>query len=174
MDPPVRRSPMHPTPEPESTRLASGRGHDACLERTRSHVLNVLVAVGLSIAVSGWLLRKRAESWQPRPAKTLNDSLYAVLIALAVASFVSKRLIAARAAPDRGDRLFYWSHVGPALMASLAIPMGLAYGWLVSPRLDAVIPFWAVPFALGFLCLPRQSAIDDRNSSSSNRGSASS
>ena len=48
-----------------------------CLERTRSPVLNVLVAVGLSIAVSGWLLRTRAETWQPRPAKTLSDSLYA-------------------------------------------------------------------------------------------------
>ena len=57
----------------------------------------MLVAVGLSIALSGWLLRKRAETWQPRPAKTLSDSLYAVLIALAVISYLSKRLIPVRA-----------------------------------------------------------------------------
>ena len=41
-------------------------------------MLNVLVAVGLSIAVSGWLLRTRAEAWQPRPAKALSDALYGV------------------------------------------------------------------------------------------------
>jgi hypothetical protein len=174
---PVPPSPMRPTPEPDPTRLDTGQAPNACLERTRSHVLNVLVAVGLSIAVSGWLLRKHAETWQPRPAKTLSDSLYVALIALAVASYASKRLLAARAAraePLRRDRLFYWAHVGPTLIAAMAIPLGLAYGWLVSPRLDAVIPFWAVPFTLGFLCLPRQSELDDRNSSSSHRGAASS
>ncbi len=146
---------MHPTSETEPTPLDSGRGPSACLERTRSHVLNVMVAVGLSIAVSGWLLRQRALAVQPRPAKTISDSLYAVLIALAAASFISKRLLttrAARAGPERFERLFYWAHVGPALIASLAVPVGFAYGWLVRPGLDAIIPFWAVPFVLGFLC----------------------
>ena len=37
-------------------------GGRSCLLRTRSAVLNVLVGVGLMIAVSGWLLRRRAEA----------------------------------------------------------------------------------------------------------------
>jgi hypothetical protein len=166
---------MRPTPEFEPTTGDSGQDPNACLERTRSHILNVLVAVAVSIAISGWLLAKRALTWQPRPAKTLSDSFYGILIALAVASYVSKRLIAARLrrdAPDRRDRAFYWSHVGPALIASLAIPAGFAYGWLVAPRVDAVIPFWAVPLALGFLYFPRKSELDDRADSSSYRGPA--
>jgi hypothetical protein len=167
---------MPPTPEPEPTGLDSRQGPHACLERTRSHVLNVLVAVALSIAASGWLMWQRALTWQPRPAKTLSDSLYVVLIAIGAASYISKRLIttrAARAEPGHRDRLFYWSHVAPASIAALAVPIGLAYGWLVSPRLDAIIPFWAVPIALGFLSLPRQSELSNRDDSSSSRGAAS-
>jgi hypothetical protein len=162
--------------ETEPAPLDSGQGPSACLERTRSHVLNVLVVVGLSIAVSGWLLRERIPTWQPRLAKTLNDSLYAALIALAAASYLSKRLLTARAGragPERFDRLFYWGHVGPALIAAMAVPLGLAYGWLVRPGIDAIIPFWAVPFVLGFLSFPRRSELNDRVDSSPPRGSAS-
>jgi hypothetical protein len=161
---------MPPTPEPERATVDSRQASHDCLERTRSHVLNVLVAVGLSIAVSGWLLRGRAQNWQPWPAKTLSDALYVALIALAALSYVSRRVIggrARRAETGRSNRLFCWSHVGPALIAALAIPLGFAYGWLVAPRLDAVIPFWAAPFALGFLSLPRKSELTDLETSSS-------
>jgi hypothetical protein len=167
---------MHPTSDPEPKALDSGQGPNACLERTRSHVLNVLVAVGLTIAVSGWLLRERALSWQPRPAKTLSDSLYGILIALAAASFIARRVLKARVAgagPERFERLFYWAHVGPALFASLAVPLGFAYGWLVRPGIDAIIPFWAVPFVFGFLSFPRRSEPNDHVNSSPPRGPAS-
>ena len=86
------------------------------------------------------------------------------LIAVAAASYIARRVIGARARRSKSrsrDRLFYWSHVGPALIATAAIPLGLAYGWLVAPWLEAVIPFWAVPFALGFLSLPRKSELTD-------------
>jgi hypothetical protein len=174
---PVRRSPMPPTSESDRATFDSGRGPHRCLERTRSHVLNVLVVVGLSIAVSGWLLRGRAQDWQPRPAKTLSDSLYVALIALAATSYIARRIIAARATrADAGfrDQLFYWSHVGPALIAAVAVPLGFAYGWLVTPRLDAVIPFWAVPFALGCLSFPRQSELTDLERADSDGGPVSS
>jgi hypothetical protein len=167
---------MRPTPESDLTNQDPWQGKHACLERTRSHVLNVLVVVGLSIALSGWLLRTRAQTWQPRPAKTLSDSLYAALVMLAALSYIARRVLGTRAQhaePGRRNRLLYWSHVGPATIAALAIPLGLAYGWLVAPQLDAVIPFWAVPFALGFLCLPRKSELTDHDSSASDRGSAS-
>ena len=166
---------MRPTPEPGSSSIDSGQGSSARLDRTRSHVLNVLVVVGLAIAVSGWLLRQRALAWQPRPAKTLSDTLYGVLIALAATSYVSRRVLAsraARAAPERLEHLFYWAHLGPALIASLAVPLGFAYGWLVRPQLDAIIPFWAVPFVLGFLALPRRSELNDRGDSSPPRNPA--
>jgi uncharacterized membrane protein YedE/YeeE len=140
-------------------------------------VLNVLVVVGLSIAVSGWLLRGRARDWQPRPAKNLSDSLYVALIALAATSYIARRYIGARAAraqAGRRDQFFYWSHVGPALIAAVAVPLGFAYGWLVAPRLDAVIPFWAVPFALGCLSLPRKRELTDLATTSSDGGPVSS
>ena len=177
MTDPVRQSPMPPTSEPDLASSDSGQRSHHCLERTRSHVLNVLIAVGFSIAVSGWLLRGRAQTWQPWPAKNLSDSLYVALIALAAASYVARRMLAARATralPGRRDHLFYWSHLGPALIAALAIPLGFVYGWLVAPRLDAVIPFWAVPFALGFLSLPRKAELTDQERSASPGGPASS
>jgi hypothetical protein len=160
---------MRPTREHISATSDSGQGSSALLDRTRSHVLNVLVVVGLAIAVSGWLLRQRALNWQPRPAKSLSDSLYGALIALAATSYILRRMLpsrAARAAPERFESLFYWAHLAPALIASLAIPLGFAYGWLVRPQLDAIIPFWAVPFVLGFLSLPRRSELNDRRDSS--------
>jgi hypothetical protein len=163
---------MPPTSESDRATSDSGQGMPL-LERTRSHVLNVLVVVGLTIAVSGWLLRGRAQDWQPRPAKALSDSLYVALIALAAASYIARRMLGARvtrAQAGRRDRLFYWSHVGPALIAAAAVPLGFAYGWLVVPRLDAVIPFWAVPFALGFLSLPRKSERSDPSRTHSDGG----
>jgi hypothetical protein len=155
---------MPPTPEHQHVSFDSGQREKKCLERTRSHVLNVLVGVGLSIAVSGWLLRVRAQDWQPWASKTLSDALYVALIGMVALSYIARRVIGgriSRAEPDRRDQLFYWSHLGPALIAAFAIPLGFAYGWLVAPRLDAIFPFWAVPFALGFLSMPRKSELTD-------------
>jgi hypothetical protein len=140
-------------------------------------VLNVLVGVGFSIAVSGWLLRTRARDWQPWPAKTLSDSLYVALVALVAVGYVARRWLGARARRTenrRRDHLFYWAHVGPALIAASAIPLGFAYGWLVLPAPQAVIPFWAVAFALGILSLPRKSELTDFERSTPGEESASS
>jgi hypothetical protein len=136
----------------------------ACLARTRSAVLNVLIAVGLTIAASGWLLRMRAGAAGPQPAGTLHDRLMLLLLALGVTSYLSGRLMGRRAAlsdPSRRESLFFWSHVVPALIAALSAPLGLLYGWLIRPRLDAVIPFWIVPLALGLLSLPRATELAD-------------
>jgi hypothetical protein len=155
-------SPMHPTPAPD----APSRDPDwhACLLRTRSAVLNTLVGVGLSIAVSGWLLRGRAETWQPRPATVWKETLTGGLIVLGMASYLSLRIMcqrARRSQPDARLSRFFWSHLIPALIAAAILPLGFAYGWMVAPQLDAVIPFWVVPLALGFLSLPRQRELRD-------------
>jgi hypothetical protein len=135
-----------------------------CLERTRSAVLNVLVVIGLFIAVSGWLLRSRALTNPPQGSRSLHESLMIGLVILCVVSFLVRRTLGRRASLDdpvrRGSR-FYWSHVLPALIAAPAAPLGLVYGWLVVPRVDFVIPFWVVSLALGFLALPREHELMD-------------
>ena len=55
-----------------------------------------------------------------------------------------------------------------------ALPLGLVYGWLVIPQLEAVIPFWAVPLAFGFLSLPRQAELEGGGGSAQEPGSDSS
>jgi hypothetical protein len=139
-------------------------GLRACLARTRSAVLNVLVADGLTIAVSGWLLRTRAAAPARQPAMALHQTLMAGLILLGIMSYLSRRLMGRRALlsdPTRRESQFFGSHVVPALIAALAAPLGLLYGWLVIPSLDAIIPFWVVPLALGFLSLPRERELSD-------------
>jgi hypothetical protein len=136
-----------------------GAAIEACLTRTRSAVLNVLVGVGSMIALSGWILRRRAEDAIIPPSRRLHDGLMLALIAVAVASYVARRTWTRRpsASASGGEAArFYWAHVGSALIAALAAPLGLAYGWWVDPRLEGVIPFWVVALALGFLAVPRR------------------
>ena len=146
------------------------------LVRTRSAVLNVLVGDGLMIAVSGWLLRRRAEDAIVRPDRGLHDALLLSLVAVAVASYVMRRRWTGRPSPaasDRRDARFFWSHVGAAGLAALGIPLGLAYGWWVDPRLEGVIPFWVVPMALGFLALPRRGELEELDTSAPDSGASS-
>ena len=82
----------------------------------------------------------------------------------AVSSYVVRRLVSGRGARwDRARRAsrFYLGHVLAAALAALGVPLGLAYGWLVRPRLDAVGAFWIAALTLGFLALPRAHELDD-------------
>jgi hypothetical protein len=130
----------------------------SCLERTRSAVLNVLVASGVGIAASGLLLRWR-DGWAVFTATDVQRrGLMAALFVVTVMSYASRRILVSRSGfgepADRPSRL-YQAHLTAALIAALAVPLGLAYGWFVRPRLDAVAPFWVAALALGFLALPR-------------------
>ena len=139
-------------------------GREAFLLRTRKSVLNVLVAVALLIALSGGLLRVRAEAGLVRPARALHDALLNSLFGVAVASYLVRRGSSRRSdhlPMGRRLRRFYWFHVGAALVAAIGVPLGLAYGWWVDPQLKAVIPFWVVPLALGLLAIPRRAELDD-------------
>jgi len=146
-----------------------------CLKRTRSAVLNVLVGVGLTIAIGGWLLRGRTEAGQPPKPQRLHEVLMAALIVLAVASYLvrrSARRPVAATDPSHRQATFYRSHVLAATIAALAAPLGIVYGWWIDPRLEAVIPFWVVPLALGFLAIPRGHELDDFDRSSTNPGAS--
>lgn len=141
---------MTPPPPPTAA--------DGCLGRTRAAVLNVLVAAGMGIAVSGVLLRWHDRRALFRAHESVGKGLMAALFGLAVASYTVRRLASGRGAlrdPSRRGSRFYRGHVLAAALAALAVPLGLAYGWLVRPRLDAVAPFWVAALALGFLALPR-------------------
>jgi hypothetical protein len=149
---------------------------DDCLSRTRSAVLNVLVGVGVMIALSGWLIRRRANEGIARAPRGLHDGLLFGLIVLAVGSYLVRRPRPMRPAslpPDRREARFYRAHVGAAAIAALGVPLGLAYGWFVDPRLEAVAPFWVVPLALGFLAIPRRSELDDQSPLPPNPGAPS-
>jgi hypothetical protein len=160
---------MPHTNDPESVPRDPWR--DAALRRTRGAVLNVLVAVGLMIALSGWLIRRRAEAGIVDPSRGLHDGLLAGLFGAGIASYLLRRRrlrYSSQMPMDRRIRWFYWTHVGAAAIAAIGVPLGLAYGWWVDPRLEAVIPFWVVPLALGFLAIPRHIELEDLDPSTPN------
>lgn len=136
----------------------------ACLERTRSAVLNILLGVGAGIALSGLILRwrDRAAAW--RAPDGLRQALIAGLIAILVVSHLARRIGASRSAlrePAGRSSRFYRAHVLAAAIGALAVPLGLAFGWAIRPRLDAVAPFWIAALALGFLALPKAAELED-------------
>jgi hypothetical protein len=152
---------MLPTNDPDVP--TSAPASDDFLSRTRSAVLNVLVGVGFMIALSGWLIRRRAIEPIAPPPRGLHDGLLFGLLGLAVISYLMRRRWLARPASLPRDQLearFYRSHVGSAAVAALGVPLGLAYGWFVDPQLKGVVPFWVVPIALGLLAFPRRGELD--------------
>jgi hypothetical protein len=153
-------------PEPEKD-----RPHDlespgaACLDRTRSAVLNVLVAVGAGIAASGWALgHHEPDAVLPwGTVKTARASM-AALVVLVALSYAILRVGSGREAlkdPTRRASRFFRARVLAAIVGALAVPLGFAHGWLVDARLEAVVPFWVAALGLGFLALPRGPELDD-------------
>lgn len=135
-----------------------------CLERTRSSVLNVLVGVGVAIAVSGLALRGREIPMGAQAPEPVRRGLIGVLLAVAVASYASRRILGNRTAladPARRYARFYRAHVVSAAVGALAIPLGFVYGWVVRHRLEDMGPFWIAALALGFLAYPRAHELED-------------
>ena len=143
---------------------ASANTVAACVERTRSMVLNVMILTGLGIASSGFLLRWR-DSWaESRAPRQTGPWLLIALCVVVAASHLSRRWICGRSSlNDPATRFgrFVRGHVVSALIGALAIPLGMVYGWFVRPTLDAVAPFWIAGLAIGFLSLPRTAELDD-------------
>ncbi len=145
-----------------------GLGRDpatvACLDRTRSGVLNVLVAVGSGIAASGWILGRHQPGGPPPwgPARTQRVATAAVMVLVAL-SYMVLRVGSGRESlldpATRADR-FRRARLGSAALGALAVPLGFAYGWFADPRLEALAPFWVGALGLGFLALPRGHELD--------------
>ena len=68
-----------------------------CLKETRSGVLNVLVGVGAVVALSGALLRRRANDVVVPVPDRLNQVLFLCLIVIFVVSTVTRRVLGRRA-----------------------------------------------------------------------------
>jgi hypothetical protein len=135
----------------------------AILERTRSAVLNVLVAVGVGIAASGLILRWRDSFALFRATDSIRQAMLAGLFVLVVVSYLCRRVLGRRSLlriPEHRAARFYRSHLISAAVGALAIPLGLAYGWTVQPRVESVAPFWVAALALGVLAIPRASELD--------------
>ena len=116
---------------------------------------------GLLLAVSGWLIRRRAGEAIPQRARVLHDGLW-IGLAVVARGELSRAAIGragGRSAARDAWVLFHRSHVAAAVIAALGIPLGLAYGWFVEPRLEGVAPFWVVPMALGALAYPRRAEV---------------
>jgi hypothetical protein len=153
---------MPPTNEPGVTPLDPE--WEACLSWTRGWVLNVLVGVGLLIAVSGWLLRSHRPQATIRAARTWHDVLLCGLFGVAVCSYLLRRPRLQRLDGEPASRRaarFSWRHVGSAAVAAIGVLLGLLYGWFVDPSLRGVIAFWVVPLAFGLLALPRRGELVD-------------
>lgn len=135
-----------------------------CLDRTRSAVLNVLVAVGAGIAVSGWTLGRLdrgALLWDPLMARRVS---IAVVLALLVTSRLVLRVGSSRTVLRKTSdryRRFSRAHVLSALIGAAGVPLGFAYAWAVKPRLEDISPYWVVALAVGFLALPRSHELAD-------------
>ncbi len=145
-----------------------GLGRDpatvACLERTRSDVLNVLVAVGAGIAASGWILgRHRPDGPPPWGMPRTQRLATLAVVAMVALGYLVLRVGSGRLAlldPATRASRFRGARVATAAVGALAVPLGFAYGWLADPRLEALAPYWVAALGLGFLALPRGHELD--------------
>jgi len=143
---------------------APDRATEACLERTRSAVLNVMVAVGAGIAASGLILRGRDRGVLLMSEQTAGRAVVLILVVLIFCSYYVRRTGASRSAlrdPETRAARFFRAHLWSAIVGALAIPLGFAYGWSVRPQLNAVAPFWVVAVALCVLAYPRALELED-------------
>jgi hypothetical protein len=142
----------------ETAELSLDPGAIDCLRRTRSSVLNVLLGVGVVVALSGVILRGRPAGVLQAIPPRLNDMMLGSLILIFVVCTLLRRSLGRRtwlSDPRLRGRRFFWGHVLPAVVGALAAPLGLVHGWLLSPRLETIIPFWVTALLLGVLAYPR-------------------
>lgn len=146
------------------TRPAATSPEAALLDRTRSAVMNVLMAVGLGIAATGFLLRGHPRDLWLLPPLDVEQWAYGGLAGLALLSVIVRRTLGSRDRlrdpAHRADR-FRQAHFVSAVVGALAVPMGFAYGWLIRPSLDGVGPFWVVALATGAMAYPRTRELAD-------------
>jgi hypothetical protein len=148
----------------ETAELGLDTAANACLDRTRSGVLNVLIGVGAIFALSGIVLRGRAAGALAPAPEWVHRGMYLGLGLIFIVSTILRRVLGSRARlrdPNTRSARFYWGHVVPALVGALAAALGLAHGWMISPRLEAILPFWLAALVLGVLAFPRGRELED-------------
>ena len=137
----------------------------ACLVRTRSAVLNVLLLIGFGIAVSGCTLGRHEVGDPPWIAMPITRrGAMAGLLGLIALAYVILRVGSGREIlrdPSKRAGRFFRARVATAAVGASAIPLGFVAGWVNDPRLEALAPFWIAALGLGFLAIPRGYELDD-------------
>jgi hypothetical protein len=135
-----------------------------CLNQTRSTVINLLAASVAVMFVGGLALRGMDRAATLWPETLATRVAHGFLFGIIFLSYVSRRVLASRSAlrdPESRGRRFYLAHVVSASIGALAVPLGLAHGYAIRPRLDAVGPFCVAALALEFLAIPRGYELND-------------
>ncbi len=104
----------------------------ACLARTRSAVLNVLVVAGLGIAASGWILGRHDPEAPPWGPDRTHRAGMAALLVLAAFAYMMLRVGSGRDAlrdPSRRASRFFKARVGAAGVAARASPPSGSPPW---------------------------------------------
>ncbi len=100
------------------------------LERARDVVVNVLLADGLAIALSGYSLSRTGYTMHLIDAQLAQGVAFALLVVLVFASIATRRLFAARFRlrdPSRRAGRLVRAHAASALVGAVAIPLGYVY-----------------------------------------------
>jgi hypothetical protein len=135
-----------------------------CLKQTRAMVINLLATSVAVMLLGGLALRGMDRGATLWPETLATRLAHGFLFGIIFLSYCSRRALASRSAlrdPERRGRRFYRAHVLSASIAALAVPLGLAHGYAIRPRLDAVGPFWVAALALEFLAIPRGYELTD-------------
>lgn len=123
---------------------------EALLVRTQGAVLNVLLASSVGIGASGVWMRLHDAPGAFATSPKVRQILLGGLLVVFVGSYVGRRLATGTPA------WFFRGRVIAAVLAALAVPLGLAHGLLVRPDLREIAPFWVTALVLGFLAYPRR------------------
>jgi hypothetical protein len=130
----------------------------ACLDRARTLTVRFGLLGGITIAISGWLLRGRDPAASALHWGSIRLVCYALLLLFLLASPWVKRFLASpQALQNPATRCSRYQRMVAArlILAWLCIAVGLAYGFLVEPDIHGVGPFWIAAYALGALAWPR-------------------
>jgi len=155
---------MTASPDPDESPDVLAPAELACLERTRSAVLNVLVADGLSILASALVLRNFGPVSIGIEPERMHKGLFGSLFVVFAVGVMILRTLGSRdrlAEPGARASRFFRAHLIAAAVGWLAMPLGLIFGLTVEPSLRGVAPFWLAAMILGKLAYPRAIELGD-------------
>ena len=155
---------MTASPDPDESPDLLAPAEAACLERTRSAVLNVLVVDGLSILASALVLRGAGPVSIGIEPGSIHKGLFGALFVVFAVGVLVLRTLGSRdrlAEPATRASRFFRAHLAAAAVGWVAMPLGLIFGLTVEASLRGIAPFWLAAMILGKLAYPRAIELGD-------------